>query len=154
MVQRLMAGKAYLRFWSVQKIAPAGDVIRQFLPKNKPCLILMDELMNYVSRSRKSGLGAQFYNFLHNLSEELRGRDNAVLAVSVPASEMEMTAEDQSDYERLKKLLDRFGTAVVMSAENETSEIIRRRLFEWDTQQVSAEGKVLLSRDAIQACNG
>ena len=136
-----------------QKIAPAGDVIRQFIPQNKPCLILMDELMNYVSRSRKSSIAAQFYNFLQNLSEELRGRDNAVLAASIPASELEMSAEDQSDYERLKKLLDRVGKAVMMSAENETSEIIRRRLFEWDTQQVSAEGNVLLSRDAIQACN-
>jgi hypothetical protein len=135
-----------------QKIAPAGDVIRQFLPKDKPCLILLDELMNYVSRSRKSGLGGQFYNFLQNLSEELRGRDNAVMAVSIPASELEMTAEDQSDYERLKKLLDRLGKAVIIAAENETSEIIRRRLFEWDAQQVDAEGKVLLSRDAIQAC--
>jgi hypothetical protein len=42
-----------------------------------------------------------------------------------------MTVEDQSDYERLKKLLDRLGKAVIMSAETETSEIIRRRLFEW-----------------------
>ena len=32
-------------------------------------LILMDELMNYVSRNRKSGFGAQLYNFLQNLSE-------------------------------------------------------------------------------------
>ena len=62
----------------------------------------MDELMNYVSRNRKSGLGAQLYNFLQNLSEVARGLDNVVLAVSIPASEMEMTAEDQSDYERFK----------------------------------------------------
>src|SRR5262249_55081756 len=53
------------------------------------------------------------------------------LAVSIPASELEMTAEDQSDFDRYKKLLDRLGKAVVMSAETETSEIIRRRLFEW-----------------------
>ena len=42
-----------------------------------------------------------------------------------------MNAEDHSDYERFKKLLDRLGKAVIMSAEAETSEIIRRRLFEW-----------------------
>ena len=54
-----------------------------------------------------------------------------VLAVSIPASEYEMNAEDQADFERLKKLLDRLGKAVIMSAEAETSEIIRRRLFEW-----------------------
>ena len=61
-----------------------------------------------------------------------RARDNVVLAVSIPASELEMTAEDQSDFERFKKLLDRLGKAIIMSAETETSEIIRRRLFEWD----------------------
>lgn len=111
--------------------APGGDVVSKMLPDDRPVLILLDELMNYVSRSRKSGLAGQLYTFLHNLSEVSRSRDNVVLAVSVPASELEMTAEDQSDYERLKKLLDRVGKAVIMSAEAETSEIIRRRLFEW-----------------------
>ena len=111
--------------------APGGDVVARILPADRPALILLDELMNYVSRSRKSGLGGQLYNFVHNLSEVARSRDNVVLAVSIPASELEMTAEDQSDYERLKKLLDRLGKAVIMSVEAETSEIIRRRLFEW-----------------------
>jgi len=136
-----------------QAVAPGGDVIRAFLPKDRPVLILMDELMNFVSRSRKSGMASQLYSFLHNLSEEARGRDNMVLAVSVPASELEMSAEDQSDYERFKKLLDRVGKAVIMSAESETSEIIRRRLFEWDENAVSSDGRVLLNRDAIGTCN-
>ena len=136
-----------------QMTAPAGDVIRQFLPKDKPCLILMDELMNYVSRSRKMGLSAQLYSFLQNLSEEARGRDNMVLAVSIPASELEMNAEDRSDYERFKKLLDRLGKAVIMSAESETSEIIRRRLFEWDERAVTQAGKVMLSKDATETCS-
>ncbi|RIK66096.1 MAG: AAA family ATPase [Planctomycetota bacterium] len=113
-------------------IAPAGEVIRSFLPKEKPCLILMDELMNYVSRNRKSGLATQLYNFLQNLSEEVRGQERVVLVVSIPASELEMNAEDQADYDRFKKVLDRLGKAVIMSAETETAEIIRRRLFEWD----------------------
>jgi hypothetical protein len=112
-------------------VAPGGEVIRKFLPADKPVLILMDEIMNYVSRSRSLKLSAQLYNFLQNLSEEVRGQANMVLAVSVPASELEMTAEDQSDYERIKKVLDRLGKAIILSAEHETSEIIRRRLFEW-----------------------
>lgn len=133
--------------------APGGDVIRRFLPKEQPVLILMDELMNFVSRSRKSGMAAQLYTFVHNLSEEARGRDNMVLAVSIPASELEMTAEDQSDYERFKKLLDRVGKAVMMSADFETSEIVRRRLFEWDDNAFTPDGRVLLNRDAIATCN-
>ncbi len=136
-----------------QGVAPGGDVIRAFLPKDRPVLILMDELMNFVSRSRKTGMASQLYSFLHNLSEEARGRDNMVLAVSIPASELEMSADDQSDYERFKKLLDRVGKAVIMSAESETSEIIRRRLFEWDENAVGSDGRVLLNRDAIASCN-
>lgn len=114
-----------------QMIAPAGEVIRKFLPRDRACLILIDELMNYVSRSRKLGMATQMYNFLHTLSEEIRAHDNIVLAVSIPASELEMSAEDQSDYERFKKLLDRLSKPVIMSVGAETSEIIRRRLFEW-----------------------
>src|SRR5216684_3991483 len=144
---------AVLKEHEKQGIAPGGDVIRGFLPPDQPVLILMDELMNFVSRSRKSGIAAQLYSFLHNLSEEARGRDNMVLAVSIPASELEMSAEDFSDYDRLKKLLDRVGKAVMMSAESETSEIIRRRLFEWDESAVTSDGRVLLNRDAIGTCN-
>jgi hypothetical protein len=76
-----------------------------------------------------------------------------VLAVSIPASELEMSADDHSDYERFKKLLDRVGKAVIMSAESETSEIIRRRLFEWDENAVTSDGRVLLNRDALGSCN-
>jgi hypothetical protein len=126
------AGLAVVAEHERQVTAPAGEVIRKFLPKDKPCLILIDELMNYVSRNRKSGMAAQLYNFLQNLSEEARGQTNVVLAVSVPASELEMSAEDQADFTRFKKLLDRLGKPVIMSAEAETSEIIRRRLFDWD----------------------
>lgn len=112
--------------------APAGDVIRKLLPKDRPCLILMDELMAYVSGARKSGLGGQLYHFLHNLSETARGESNVVLAVSLPASELEMSEEDQKDFTRIKKLLDRLGKPMIMAAESETAEIIRRRLFDWN----------------------
>lgn len=133
-------------------IAPAGDVIRSFLPRG-PALILMDELMNYVSRCRKRGFSDHIYEFLQNLSETARGQHNIVLVVSIPASELEMTVDDQSDYSRLKKLLDRLGKPIVMSADTEASEIIRRRLFEWDLNTVTSDGRVVLPRDAISACN-
>lgn len=111
-------------------IAPAGDVIRAFLPDG-PCLILIDELVNFLSRNRKSGMSSQFYDFLQNLSETARGRNNVVLAVSIPSLMDEMTAEDYDDFNRFKKMLDRLGKAVMMSTETETAEIIRRRLFDW-----------------------
>ena len=114
-----------------QGIAPAGDVIRKMLP-NEPCLILMDELLNYVSKARKTGLAPQLYDFLQSLAEEASAQDHIVLCVSIPASELEMNPEDQRDYESYKKLLDRRGKAISMSSDVEVMEIIRRRLFEWD----------------------
>lgn len=91
----------------------------------------MDELLNYMGRNRKSGLTAQLYSFMQNLSEEARAQDRVVLAVSLPSLLDEMTPEDEADFDRFQKLLDRVGKAMVMSAATETSEIIRRRLFEW-----------------------
>jgi Protein of unknown function (DUF499) len=111
--------------------APSSEVIRSFLPKDKPALILMDELLNYMGRNRKSGLTNQLYSFVQNLSEEARAQDRVVLAVSLPSLLDEMTPEDEGDFDRFQKLLDRLGKAMIMSAETETSEIIRRRLFEW-----------------------
>lgn len=111
-------------------IAPAGDVIRKMLPA-EPSLILMDELINYVSRSRKTGLSYQFYDFVQNLSEEARGQDHVALCVSIPASELEMNTEDQRDYDSFKKLLDRVGKSISMASDVEVTEIIRRRLFDW-----------------------
>jgi hypothetical protein len=134
-----------------KRIAPGGDVIRKLLPKDEPCLILMDELMNYMSRFRKEGLNEQFYDFLMNLSGALN--EKSVLVVSVPASEQEMTADDVADYDRLTKMLDRVGKAMTMTAGAETSEIIRRRLFDWDTRALGSDGRVLLPEKAKDACH-
>jgi hypothetical protein len=113
-------------------IPPAGDDLNKLFDPKQSYLLLFDELLNYVSKHRRyHDLGAQFYNFLQSLTEFVRSRANIVLAVSIPASEMEMNAEDQADYDRFKKMLDRLGKAMFMSAEKETSEIIRRRLFDW-----------------------
>ncbi|MHC5731519.1 MAG: ATP-binding protein, partial [Nostoc sp.] len=63
------------------------------------------------------------------------------------------TTEDEADEQRFKKMLDRVGKAIIMSAESETSEIIRRRLFEWEPGAVTADGRIILPKDAINTCN-
>jgi hypothetical protein len=125
-----------------QFIEPKGDVIRAFLPKDRPCLILMDEIINYVSTYRKKGYHNALYNFIQALSETARGQENVVLVVSIPASELDYTSDDEADEQRFKKMLDRLGKPVMMSAEEETSEIIRRRLFEWHGLPDEARGTI------------
>jgi hypothetical protein len=125
-------GFELLREHDEKFIAPAGDDLNKLFDPKQPYLILFDELLNYVSKHRKyNDLGAQFYNFVHTLTEFVRSRDNIVFAVAIPASELEMTEEDHQDYERFKKMLDRLGKAMFMAKEKETTEIIRRRLFDW-----------------------
>jgi hypothetical protein len=112
-------------------IEPKGDAIRAMLPKDRPVLILMDEIISYVSTYRKKGYGNRLYNFLDCLAETARGEKNVAVVVSIPASELEYTPEDIADETRFKKMLDRLGKAILMSADTEMAEIIRRRLFEW-----------------------
>lgn len=123
--------------------APSEEVIRTMLPAGMPCLILMDELMNYMSRYRERKYSDRLYSFLQNLSEVARSEDRVVLVISVPASDLEMTSDDHADYTRIKKLLDRLSKPVIMSVGSETSEIIRRRLFEWDG--IPTEGRKVIS---------
>lgn len=147
-------GYKIMQIHDEKAIAPAGDVIRELFKDGKPSLILMDEVMNYISRNSRSGLSSQFYDFLQSLSETVRGEKNVVLVVSIPKSEvLEMTPEDHQYFDRLKKMLDRLGKAIIISSESETIEIIRRRLFEWDAKEISQNGRVLLNKDAQSTCN-
>ncbi len=119
-------------------VAPGGDAIREILG-DQPALILIDELMNYITKARRLDLRDQFFVFLQSLCEEIRAHNNVVVCVSIPASvDLEMSPEDVRDFQSLKKLLDRLGKAIMMSADTEIAEIIRRRLFEWDLMDVEA----------------
>ena len=122
-----------------KRVAPSQDVIRKFLPKDKPVLILMDEVLNFMSRARsikagetkESTLASQFYSFLENLTREATSPDRRIcLVLSLPMSEQEMTPEDEIDFGRLKKLSGRVDKPYTLAKDIEMAEIIRRRFFE------------------------
>lgn len=137
-----------------KRVSPAGQALRAMLPDG-PTIILMDELVNFASRWRKEGMREELYNFLQNLSEEARARSDLVLCVSIPKStELEMNPEDQRDYDAFKKLLDRLGKAVTMSADAEASEIVRRRLFEWEVMPDEAKKVITAYADWVQQHKG
>lgn len=115
-------------------VVPGGEVIQQWLGK-EPVLILMDEVLNFIRRARDAGgdyarLGSQMYSFLEVLSREAAAVSNAVLVVALPMSEYEMTPEDEADFQRLNKALDRLTRPALLSEGPEIAEIVRRRLFE------------------------
>jgi len=115
-------------------VVPGGEVVQALLA-DRPTVILMDEVLSFLRRTREAGqphakLGSQFYSFLDVLTREASGRSNVVLAVSLPMSEYEMTQDDEAEYQRLDKLLDRLSKPVLLSEKMEIAEIVRRRLFE------------------------
>lgn len=115
-------------------VVPGGEIVQRWFEPG-PALILMDEVLSFTRRAREAGgpyarLGSQFYSFLDVLTREVAGTSNAVLVVSLPLSEYEMTAEDETEFQRLDKLLDRLSKATLLSEHTEVAEIVRRRLFE------------------------
>jgi predicted AAA+ superfamily ATPase len=135
-------------------IEPKGDVIEKILPIDRPCLILMDEVLSYFSTYRQAGYGTKLYNFIQSLAETCRGRNNCVLIVSAPKSDFDYSysQEDHGDLQRLEHLLERLSKSILLSGEADASEIIRRRLFEWDPEAVTADGRVLLPKEAEATC--
>lgn len=115
-------------------VVPGGEIVQKFL-EGGPTLILLDEVLSLSRRARDAGgnyatLASQLYSFLDVLSREVVARPDAVLVVSLPLSEYEMTSEDQEWFQRFEKVLDRLAKPVILAERVEVTEIVRRRLFE------------------------
>ncbi len=114
-------------------VVPGGEIIQRWFGE-EPVLILMDEVLNFIRRAREAGgnyarLGSQMYSFLEVLSREVAGASRAVLVVALPMSEYEMTPEDEGEFQRLNKALDRLSKPTLLSEGTEVAEIVRRCLF-------------------------
>lgn len=127
------------------RVRPGKDTIRRFLPQDRPVLILMDEVMNFMTAARgvtvgRSTLASQFYEFVHSLTEEADSGDRLVVVLSLPKSEEEMSAEDEQDFRRLAKVTSRVAEPYVLARDLEVPEIVRRRLFDsvGDASQIRA----------------
>jgi hypothetical protein len=118
-----------------RRAAPSVDIVAEILPKDESVLILMDEVLRFMSNARAvpagdSNMATQFYNFLSSLSGAISKRRSASLVTSLPKSTLEMTPEDEADFTRLRHLLGRRESPVILAEGPEVAEIIRRRLFE------------------------
>ena len=108
-------------------------MIRALLPKDGPTLILMDELHQLRQPlPARAGLATSSTTSSRTSSEEARGREQRRARRLDPGLRAgDDTPRTSATTTRFKKLLDRLGKAIIMSAETEIAEIIRRRLFDW-----------------------
>jgi hypothetical protein len=120
------------------RVAPGKDIIAELLSKNKPVLILMDEVLQYVVRTmgvpvEEGTLKGQVQAFLKALTEAVAVSDKCALIATLPASVSEGFEEAEKAENILKELQKIFGRVekIYTPVEGEEIyEIIRKRLFE------------------------
>jgi hypothetical protein len=109
--------------------APGTDTLHElFAAAGGPVLVLCDEVLNFINRHRDLAEG--FYSFLQNLTVAMTGTTQGAAMISLPRSQVEMTAHDMEWQEKITKVVKRVAKDLIATDEAEISEVVRRRLFE------------------------
>lgn len=117
------------------QVSPGKEAIRELLDENQPVLILMDEVLEYVTKAAGVGVGesnlaAQAIAFVQELTEAVSSLEKACLVVTLPSSIVEHYDERAERlYQQLQKVAGRIEKIYTPVQENEITKIIRRRLF-------------------------
>ncbi len=117
------------------RIAPGREAIRRLLAAHQPVLVLMDEVLEYVTKAAgvtvgQSTLAAQTLAFMQELTEAAATLEKAVLVLTLPSSTLEQYGEQATRlFEQLKKISGRVEKIFTPVRDEEVGAIIRQRLF-------------------------
>ena len=121
-----------------QGVAPGGEDLDNLFQVAGPCVILMDEMVNYARNADLDTIGT----FFQNLTEAVNRRDNVALIVTLPVSSLEAGGERGLEaMALLENLLNRVQavTQVAQASNDEAFAVVRRRLFQEDFDDVARE---------------
>ena len=116
-------------------IAPGSHVLEALFKKHAPCLILIDEWVAYLRQIyRVEGLPSGSFDanlsFVQSLTEAVKASPGTLLVASLPASQIEVGGEGgQEALARLKQTFSRVESSWRPASQEESYEIVRRRLF-------------------------
>ncbi len=116
-------------------IAPGSDLLEAIFKKCAPCLILIDEWVAYLRQVYKvEGLPSGSFDanltFVQALTEAVKASPGTLLVASLPASQIEVGGEGgQEALVRLKQTFSRVESSWRPASQEESYEIVRRRLF-------------------------
>ena len=116
-------------------IAPGSHVLEAIFKKCAPCLILIDEWVAYLRQIYKvDGLPSGSFDanltFVQSLTEAVKASPATLLVASLPASQIEVGGEGgQEALARLKQTFSRVESSWRPASQEESYEIVRRRLF-------------------------
>lgn len=116
-------------------ISPGSEEIRELLEKNQPVVILMDEVLEYVTKAAgikvgDTNLAAQTIAFIQELTEAVRTIEKACLILTLPSSIMEHYDETAEKlFQQLQKATGRVEKINTPVDEDEIKNVVIRRLF-------------------------
>jgi len=116
-------------------IAPGSNLLETLFKKHAPCLILIDEWVAYLRQIYKveglpSGSFDANLSFVQSLTEAVKASPGTLLVASLPASQIEVGGEGgQEALARLKQTFSRVESSWRPASQEESYEIVRRRLF-------------------------
>jgi hypothetical protein len=116
-------------------IAPGSNLLEALFKKCSPSLILIDEWVAYLRQIYKiEGLASGSFDsnlsFVQSLTEAVKASPGTLLVASLPASQIEVGGEGgQEALARLKQTFSRVETGWRPASQEESYEIVRRRLF-------------------------
>jgi len=125
-------------------VSPGREALNKVLTANAPVLILMDELMEYMTKAsgvkvENTTLAEQTLAFMQELSEEASSVSGVCALVTLQSSLIEQSSEAAERLlSKLKKTLGRKEKVYAPVKDSEVTKIIRKRLFS-DINERAAE---------------
>lgn len=126
-------------------VSPGGEAIQNLLAQHQPVLILMDEVLEYVTKAagvkvEKSTLSAQTFAFLQELTTVAGTLDKVALLLTLPSSVLEHYDEEAERlFTQLSHVVGRVEKIYTPVQESEISQIIRQRLFSRVDRDIAAQ---------------
>ncbi len=115
--------------------SPGRDAIYELLEAKQPALILMDELLEYMTKAdgvrvEDSTLASQTLAFMQELTEAAAALERVALVITLPSSGMERFGEGAEKLsEQLQHVVGRMEMIYAPVQEHEITHVIRHRLF-------------------------
>ncbi len=113
------------------KVAPGGTAILELLDREKPVLILIDEISHYFDGSKgvtvgDSNMAIQTVNFLQKLFNKVGQLPRVCVVISLPDRDEVIEKEY---YGQVQRVAGRQKQIITVSSSADIPHIIRRRLF-------------------------
>ena len=116
-------------------VAPGKEKLIKLISENSPVLILMDEILEYITKAAgikvgDSNLASQTFAFIQELTASVSAVGNALLVLTLPSSILEHYDEiAERIFQQLQKITGRMEKIYTPVEDDEIEHIVRARLF-------------------------